>query len=469
MVFSSLTMIYVFLPIVLLLYFISPNRIKNFILLVSGLIFYAWGEPVYIWVMIVSSFTDYMAGLIMTKYDDNTKIRRIALIASMTVGLGFLMVFKYSGFFITNINDLFNTSIPIPELSLPIGISFYTFQSMSYTIDLYWRKIKVQKNFLDYLCYVSLFPQLVAGPIVKYEDVQNEIHERKVNIKLVGEGVNMFIKGLAKKVLLANNIGSLWTQIKVMDFNEISVVTAWIGILSFTFQIYYDFSGYSDMAIGLGKMLGFNFPPNFDHPYISKSISEFWRRWHITLGSWFREYIYIPLGGNRNGTLKTVRNSFIVWALTGFWHGASWNFILWGVFYGILIIFEKLYFRKVLEKLPSFIRIIYTFLLVVIGWVLFDTSNITEAGQLLKAMFGFGNTFIDDYSIYQISSYGIIFILCIVLSTNITEKVVSILTSKKSSTKLYYYSLPVIQVVIMVVCTAYLVDANYNPFLYFRF
>ena len=293
MVFSSLTMIYVFLPIVLITYFLSPNRVKNFILMVSGLIFYAWGEPVYIWVMIVSSCVDYMAGLIIDKFDDNQKVRKIALITSMIVDLGFLIVFKYSGFFITNINELFHSSIPVPELSLPIGISFYTFQSMSYTIDLYWRNIKVQKNFMDYLTYVSLFPQLVAGPIVRYEDVQNELTERKVNIKLVGEGVNYFIKGLAKKVLLANNIGPLWTSIKAMNFSEISTVTAWIGILSFTFQIYYDFSGYSDMAIGLGKMLGFNFPQNFDHPYISKSISEFWRRWHITLGSWFRSYVYI--------------------------------------------------------------------------------------------------------------------------------------------------------------------------------
>lgn len=469
MVFSSLTMIYIFLPIVLLLYFILPNRIKNLILLISGLIFYAWGEPVYIWVMVVSSLVDYMAGLIINKYDDNPKVRKIALITSMMVDLGFLMAFKYSGFFITNINTLFNTNIPIPELSLPIGISFYTFQSMSYTIDLYWRKIKVQKNFLDYLTYVSLFPQLVAGPIVKYQDIQNEIHERKVNIKLVGEGTNLFIKGLAKKVLLANNIGALWTEVKTLDFSEISVITAWIGILSFTFQIYYDFSGYSDMAIGLGKMLGFHFPKNFDHPYISKSVSEFWRRWHITMGSWFRDYVYIPLGGNRKGKLKMVRNTFIVWALTGFWHGAGWNFILWGLFYGIILMIEKVYLGKVLEKLPSFIRILYTFVLVVIGWVFFDTSSLTEAGQLIKAMFGFGNNFIDSYAKYQIASYIIVFIVCIVCSTNVREKVTNFLVNKNKTAKLYYYSLPILQLAIMIVCTAYLVDATYNPFLYFRF
>lgn len=469
MVFSSLTMIYVFLPIVLITYFLSPNRVKNFILMVSGLIFYAWGEPVYIWVMIVSSCVDYMAGLIIDKFDDNQKVRKIALITSMIVDLGFLIVFKYSGFFITNINELFHSSIPVPELSLPIGISFYTFQSMSYTIDLYWRNIKVQKNFMDYLTYVSLFPQLVAGPIVRYEDVQNELTERKVNIKLVGEGVNYFIKGLAKKVLLANNIGPLWTSIKAMNFSEISTVTAWIGILSFTFQIYYDFSGYSDMAIGLGKMLGFNFPQNFDHPYISKSISEFWRRWHITLGSWFRSYVYIPLGGNRCSKLKHIRNLLIVWGLTGFWHGANWNFIVWGLFYGVLLIFEKFYFNKVLEKLPSVIRILYTFLLVVIGWVFFDTDNMTQALSLIKTMFGGSHIFIDDYAKYQISSYGIVFLLCAVCGTGISNRVSEFLKKKKSSAKIYYYALPILQLAVIIISTAYLVDATYNPFLYFRF
>lgn len=469
MVFSSLVMLYVFLPIVLLIYFLSPNRIKNLILLISGLLFYAWGEPVYIWVMIVSSLVDYMAGLFLDKYNDNPKIRKLALIISMVVDLGFLMTFKYSGFLISNINGLIGTNIPIPDLPLPIGISFYTFQSMSYTIDLYWRKIKVQKNFLDYLTYVSLFPQLVAGPIVKYEDVQNEIHERKVNVKLFGEGTNLFIKGLTKKVLLANNIGSLWTEIKTLDFNEISMLTAWIGILSFTFQIYYDFSGYSDMAIGLGKMLGFNFPKNFDHPYISKSVTEFWRRWHITMNLWFRDYVYIPLGGNRCSKAKWIRNIFIVWALTGFWHGASWNFILWGLFYGVILMFEKLYFNKVLEKIPSIIRILYTFVLVVIGWVLFDTNSLTQAGQLLKSMFGFNHVFVDSYSMYQLSSYFVMFVLCIVCGTNIREKITTKLTSKKNTAKLYYYSLPVLQVIVIIISTAYLVDATYNPFLYFRF
>jgi alginate O-acetyltransferase complex protein AlgI len=462
-------MIYVFLPIVLLIYFVSSRRMKNVVLLVSGLIFYAWGEPKNIWIMVVSSFVDYMAGLVITMYDDKPKVRKGALIVSMCVDLGFLLFFKYSGFFITNLNGLLHTNIPVLELTLPIGISFYTFQSMSYTIDLYWRRIKVQRNFLDFLTYVSLFPQLVAGPIVRYQDVQDEIHERKVNINLVGEGVTIFIRGLSKKVLLANNIGSLWTEIKALDYTEISMLTAWLGILSFTFQIYYDFSGYSDMAVGLGKMLGFHFPQNFNHPYISKSVSEFWRRWHITMNVWFREYVYIPLGGNRCSTAKWIRNVFIVWAVTGFWHGADWNFILWGLFYGVLLLFEKFYFKKVLDKLPNLVCMLYNFLMVVIGWVLFDTDSIPQAGLYLKAMFGGNLIFTDSYSKYQLSCYFLMFLLCIVFSTDIRERLVKRFTTSEKSAKVYYTVLPIVQCVAMIVCTAYLVDASYNPFLYFRF
>ena len=293
MVFSSLTFFYFFLPVVLIVYMAASKKLKNLILLIAGLIFYAWGEPVYIWVMIASSLVDYAAGLYMSKSDKQSS-RRLALVISMVVDLGFLFVFKYSGFVVNVINTCFKTSITEPDLPLPIGISFYTFQSMSYTIDIYLKKVKVQKNFINYLTYVSLFPQLVAGPIVRYDEVAEEIDDRKINADNVGEGAGLFIKGLAKKVLLANNIGMLWTQIKAMDYSELSVLSAWLGILAFTFQIYFDFSGYSDMARGLGKIFGFNFPVNFDHPYQSKSISEFWRRWHITLGSWFRTYVYIP-------------------------------------------------------------------------------------------------------------------------------------------------------------------------------
>lgn len=371
----------------------------------SGLFFYAWGEPVYVVIMIFSSFIDYAAGLIIDKYDDNQKKRTAALLVSLIINLGLLGVFKYSGFFA----GIFG--IEIKQLPLPIGISFYTFQSMSYTIDMYMRKIKVQRSFLNFATYVSLFPQIVAGPIVRYEDVQNEIDSRKTNIFLLGEGAGIFVRGLSKKVLLANNIGLLWTEIKGMEYSELSAATAWIGILAFTFQIYYDFSGYSDMAVGLGKMLGFNFPENFDHPYISRSVSEFWRRWHITLGSWFKSYVYIPLGGNRCGKLKTLRNTLIVWGLTGFWHGASWNFIIWGLYFGGFIILEKIWLGKKLERLPSLLSIFYTFFIVVIGWVLFDTANLSSAGEFYKAMFGGNGKLFDSIAFYELKNYALIFLL----------------------------------------------------------
>ena len=467
MVFSSLTFMYYFLPIVLITYMISPPKVKNLILLISGLIFYAWGEPVYIVIMIISSFVDYYAGIIIGKNKSRKRQRR-PLILSMVVDLGFLVFFKYSGFIVRIINTCLKTDFNEPDLPLPIGISFYTFQSMSYTIDVYLKKVKVQKNFLNYVTYVSLFPQLVAGPIVRYEEVENEINTRKVNADIVGEGVGYFVKGLSKKVLLANNIGMLWTEIKAMDYSQLSVVTAWIGILAFTFQIYFDFSGYSDMAVGLGKMFGFNFPGNFDHPYQSKSISEFWRRWHITLGSWFRSYVYIPLGGNRNGKYKTYRNLIIVWFLTGLWHGASMNFIFWGLFYGALIIIERLGLGKILEKLPPFVSTAYTFILVVIGWVFFDIETMPKAISYLKAMFA-GHDFIDSYSLYQLKSYAIVFVLCIFASTDVWGKFTRRIENIKNLRNPYYYGVSITQVILILMCTCYLVDATYNPFLYFRF
>lgn len=467
MVFSSLTFLYFFLPVVLIVYMAASKKLKNLILLIAGLIFYAWGEPVYIWVMIASSLVDYAAGLYMSKSDKQSS-RRLALVISMVVDLGFLFVFKYSGFVVNVINTCFKTSITEPDLPLPIGISFYTFQSMSYTIDIYLKKVKVQKNFINYLTYVSLFPQLVAGPIVRYDEVAEEIDDRKINADNVGEGAGLFIKGLSKKVLLANNIGMLWTQIKAMDYSELSVLSAWLGILAFTFQIYFDFSGYSDMARGLGIIFGFNFPVNFDHPYQSKSISEFWRRWHITLGSWFRTYVYIPLGGNRNGKAKTYRNLAIVWLLTGFWHGASFNFILWGAFYGILIIIERLGFSKVLEKLPAAVSTAYTFFMVVLGWVLFDVDSMTDVIHYLKAMFA-GNVLCDSLALYQLGSYAVMFILCIFASTDCWSKITEKISAKKPLQGVYSISVPVVQLLLLLLSTCYLVDATYNPFLYFRF
>lgn len=463
MVFSSIIFLYFFLPCMLILYYTVPAKFRNIVLLISGLFFYAWGEPVYVLLMLLTTVVDYTAGRIIDRFDLNNKIRTAALLSSLIINLGILFTFKYSGFFA----GMFG--IELKKLPLPVGISFYTFQSISYTIDMYMRRIKVQKNFINYAAYVTLFPQIVAGPIVRYEDIQNEINGRKINIYCLGEGAGIFIKGLAKKVLLANNIGLLWTEIKGMNYSEISVLTAWLGIIAFTFQIYYDFSGYSDMAVGLGKMLGFNFPENFRHPYISRSISEFWRRWHITLGSWFRSYVYIPLGGNRKGKLKTLRNLLIVWGLTGLWHGASWNFILWGLYFGVIIIAEKIFLGKYLEKVNPVLSIFYSFLLVVLGWVLFDTNSIGDAFSYYSAMF-FGNgIFIDSSGLFELKNYAVILILCILGCGGLAGKLINRLHRNITASRLVYAVMPVVQTAALLVCTAYLADAGYNPFLYFRF
>lgn len=470
----------------MILYFISPMKIKNLIILVSGLFFYAWGEPICVFIMLFSTLVDYTAGLVMNKFDSDNRKRTICLVVSIVVNLGLLAVFKYSDFLIASVNSFFGSDITNPvvllnrainsvlhiglnesAVDLPIGISFFTFQSMSYTIDLYRRNIKVQKSFLAFASYVSLFPQIVAGPIVRYEDVQKEIETRKINVNKVSDGIALFVKGLSKKVLLANNIGILWTQIKAMDYSEISVLTAWLGILAFTFQIYFDFSGYSDMAVGLGKMLGFNFPANFDHPYMSKSVSEFWRRWHITLGNWFKSYVYISLGGNRGSMLKTLRNLLIVWALTGLWHGSSWNFVIWGLYFGVLIIIERVGFGKVLDKLPSAVGVAYTFIAVVFGWVLFETNTLTDCARYIGAMFGAGGVLVDASSKYYFVSYFIIFVICAFASTDVFAKLLGKVKNKHRL--VVSYCAPAVQLALMLVCTAFLVNATYNPFLYFRF
>lgn len=467
MVFSSLVFLFFFLPITMLLYFIIPDKFRNPLILATGLLFYAWGEPKYMVIMLISTAIDYIAGLLINKFNDNRKMQTVFLLVSVVMNLGLLSVFKYSSFIITSLNSAFGVNIPDPQLPLPIGISFYTFQSMSYTIDLYLKKIKVQKNFFSFAAYVTLFPQIVAGPIVRYEDVAREIDCRTISISKVSEGIGKFLKGLAKKVLLANNIGLVWTQVKAMNYGEISAATAWLGILAFTFQIYFDFSGYSDMAMGLGKMLGFNFPKNFDHPYLSRSISEFWRRWHITLGSWFREYVYIPLGGNRKGSARTIINLLITWSLTGLWHGSSWNFMLWGFYFGVLIVIERLGFGKILEKLPKGISMLYTFVMVIFGWVLFDTNTLSDAWSYIGAMFGANGVLGDSTALYLLASNVVIFVVCIFASTDIFTK----LTDKLSNTKpVALKSAAIIaQLLVLINCTAYLVDATYNPFLYFRF
>lgn len=458
---------FVFLPIVLILYYAVPKRFKNLFILISGLIFYAWGEPIYVLIMIASTLIDYTAGLLIHKFDKNKTVRLICLIVSLVMNLGLLGVFKYSGFIMQNIDAVFGTALFDPDhaLPLPIGISFFTFQSMSYTIDMYMRKIKVQKNPISFAAFVTLFPQIVAGPIVRYDDIAAELDNRTVNIDCIYEGILKFITGVGKKVLIANNIGMLWTSVKGMD--EPSALTAWLGIIAFTLQIYFDFSGYSDMAIGLGKMMGFNFPQNFNYPYQSKSISEFWRRWHITLGAWFKSYVYFPLGGSRKGKGRTVFNLAVVWLLTGIWHGASWNFILWGVLYGVVIIIEKLFLGKVLDKIPSFFSWLYTMILVILGWVLFDTADIPTALGYMGAMFGSTGVLWDNQSMYLLMNYGIIIVIAIFACTDTFKVILEKLREKAPA--LVNYITPFTKLAVLTLSTAYLADATYNPFLYFNF
>lgn len=475
MVFSSLTFLYIFLPIVLIIYYIVPKKFRNLFILLSGLFFYAWGEPIYVVIMIASTLIDYFAGLIIYKAGDRKTPRRIALIVSVVMNLSLLGFFKYSGFIVENINKIFGTSYGEPTSLLPIGISFFTFQSMSYTIDLYRGKINVQKNPITFAAFVTLFPQIVAGPIVRYEDIATELDNRIVNIDTIWEGVIQFATGLGKKVLIANNIGVVWDNIKALELSALPTATAWLGIGAYTLQIYFDFSGYSDMAIGIGKMLGFHFPKNFDYPYMSKSISEFWRRWHMTLSAWFKSYVYFPLGGSRKGLKRTILNLAIVWLLTGIWHGASWNFILWGVLYGVLIILEKLIKTllqkkdrlSILDKIPSFIKRIYTIVLVMLGWVLFDTDSISEGFSYIGRMFSFTGTFYDSYTIYILINFGVLFVIAIIGSTNLPKRVVNTLGKKIPAAS--SYGGIVFMAAVLLLSTAYLVDAGYNPFLYFNF
>lgn len=468
MVFSSLIFLFLFLPITLLAYYISPKRGRNLILLIVSLIFYAWGEPVYIAIMVFSMFFDYTNGILIDKFRNQKNKARAVMIGSIAVNLGILCFFKYYGFFVDNLNGLFNLGIQRMNLPLPIGISFYTFQTMTYTIDVYLGKVPVQKNIINFGAFVTMFPQLVAGPIVRYEDIHKQLDNRTESIGMFGEGVEIFISGLAKKVLLANNIGIIWSQVKATPIHELSVVSAWIGIVAFTFQIYFDFSGYSDMAIGLGKMLGFTLPKNFDYPYMSKSVTEFWRRWHISLGSWFREYVYIPLGGNRCSIPKQLRNLFVVWFLTGFWHGADWNFIIWGLYYGIILIIEKFILKDWLKKMPVFFNHLYTMVLVIIGWVFFEFENMSQGIGFIKTMFGLGgNAFADKAAVYYLYTNILLFIALIICSTPLLKRAVSSMREKMRMAGSIV--VPVIYFILIFLSTAYLVNESYNPFLYFRF
>lgn len=456
MVFSSLIFIFRFLPIFISVYYITPYKYKNFCVLIFSLFFYSFGEPKYFPIMISSIIVDYTVSILIQRNFENKNKCKALLLVSIVFNIGILIYFKYANFFIENINLLFNSSIDKLNLTLPLGISFYTFQTLSYTIDVYKGKVKAEKNIIDFGAFVSLFPQLIAGPIVKYSDINKEIKNRYINMENFELGLEEFIIGLSKKVLIANNIGMLWSEISNKDLVNISTPLAWLGIIAFSFQIYFDFSGYSSMAIGLGRMIGFNFPMNFNFPYISRSITEFWKRWHITLGSWFKEYVYIPLGGNRVNKTRVLFNLLIVWFLTGFWHGAEYTFILWGLYFFVLIYIEKIFLGKVLNNHRVFSHI-YSIFFLIIGWCIFAITDIKQLIIYLQKMFVY------DWGtdwIYYLRNYFVVIILCVVFSTPIVLKIYSKMNKVIKS---------IIIVLLFIISIAYLVDSSYNPFLYFRF
>ena len=458
MVFSSILFIFRFLPIAMGIYFLTPKKLKNLSLLILSLIFYSWGEPRYFLLMIASIFVDYFISINIEKNNKNKKIKILLLAISIIFNVGILFFFKYINFFIENINSIFNMSLNNVKITLPLGISFYTFQTMSYTIDVFLGKVKAEKNIINFGAFVCLFPQLIAGPIVKYIDISKELKNRDINLDEIQEGIRLFILGLGSKVLIANNIGSLWNEVETMGFNNISTILAWMGIIAFSLQIYFDFNGYSLMAIGLGKILGFNFPNNFNYPYESRSITEFWRRWHITLGQWFKQYVYIPLGGNRLGRARTYFNLFIVWFLTGLWHGASYNFILWGLYFFILICIEKNGLLNLLNK-HKLISHIYTIFFILVGWVLFAVIDLNQIISFLKKMFIFnaGNEWI-----YYLRNYIITYTIAIIFSTSFLKKIYNKFVKSNIVDT-------IILITIFLLSIAYLVDSSYNPFLYFRF
>lgn len=456
MVFSSLIFIFRFLPVFLILYFFAPDKYKNLTLLIFSLIFYSLGEPIYFPLMIASILVDYFIAIAIENNFNNRFKCRLLLMLSILFNMGMLFFFKYFNFFIDNINLIFSTSLSNLKLALPLGISFYTFQTLSYSIDVFNGKVKAERNIIDFGAFVSSFPQLIAGPIVKYTDINKEIKKRTHSLDNFENGMEEFIIGLSKKVLIANNIGVLWTEIYSKDITEISMPLAWIGILAFSFQIYFDFSGYSSMAIGLGKIMGFNYPTNFNFPYISRSISEFWRRWHITLGSWLREYVYIPLGGNRVNKKRLLFNLLLLWFLTGFWHGAEYTFILWGLYFFLLTYIEKRFLAKFLNNNVIFSHI-YTSFFLLIGWTIFAIDKIDLLSNYLKRMFSFNFTL--DW-LYYFNNYILVFILCFICSTPLVLNLYRKMNKPIKS---------LVIIAIFLLSIAYLVDSTYNPFLYFRF
>lgn len=467
MVFSSISFLYYFLPIVLIFYFIVPTKFKNFILFLSSFLFYFYGEPKYIIILILSSLINYSFALIIDKENTKSK-RKFYLILSVIINIGILFYYKYSNFFIDNINYLFKTNINFIKVVMPIGISFFTFQGMSYVIDVYREDVKANKSFIAFSTYLCLFPQLIAGPIVRYITIEDELKNRNHSFSLFSKGVQRFLIGLSKKVLLANTLGELSKLL--LNSNNITVLSYWIIAIIFTLQIYFDFSGYSDMAIGLGFIFGFKFLENFNYPLIASSITDFWRRWHISLSSWLRDYVYIPLGGNRVSNKKWIRNIFIVWFLTGFWHGASWNFIFWGLYFAIILIIEKKFLLQFLKKHKIFSHI-YTLFLIVISFVIFNGDSFTEVFSFLKSMFNIDSS-LELYNfetIYYLRSYLTIILIGIVAATPLISLLINKLRNKKALNLLINLLEPFYYISLLLIVTAYLIDGSFNPFLYFRF
>ena len=465
MLFTSISFLYYFLPALIIIYFITPKKYKNIILLIASLLFYLYGEPKYVFLMIAEIIIAYIGAILIDKYKSQSKN---ILITTLFIHIFLLIIFKYTDFIIQSINDISNANIKLLNIALPIGISFYTFQIISYVIDVYNGKVKVQKSIIKLATYVSLFPQLVAGPIVRYQTVEKELDDRVHSFNNFAYGIRRFSIGLAKKVLIANALGELCTKAFLAD--EKTIVFFWIFGISYMLQLYFDFSAYSDMAIGLGRIFGFNFPENFNYPYISKSITEFWRRWHISLSTWFKDYVYIPLGGNRDGKYKQIRNILIVWLLTGIWHGANWTFLIWGLLFGIILIIEKIFLNKFMEKLPSFIRRIYVLFIVMILFIIFNSDNMSVALTNIKGLFGMnGEVFINDYTLHYLKSYLLILIISLLGATPFIKTLIDKLRKNKYINNIINILEPILIVMILFVVTSYLIDNSYNPFLYFRF
>lgn len=466
MLFSSVPFLFYFLPTVLLVYFLVPKREKNGVLLLSSLVFYGWGEPRYLPVMLVSILQGYIFGRLIERFRD-TRRAKLFLVLSVLLSLGTLAYFKYADFMIANLNALTGLSAPLLRLALPVGISFYTFQILSYTVDVYRGTVPAQRNFIDLAAYIAMFPQLIAGPIVRYSDIAVQLKTREHSVSEAASGARRFILGLAKKILLANLLGELVSSFRASA--DLSVLYYWLGAIAFTLQIYYDFSGYSDMAIGLGRIFGFRFPENFQYPYLSGSITEFWRRWHISLGSWFRDYLYIPLGGNRKGSARQLLNILLVWLATGLWHGAAWNFVLWGLLYAVLLTAEKLFLLRGLQKLHV-LNHVYVLLFVTLGFVLFDASSVQDAAQSIRAMFGGGGLpLVSAESLYELRSCTVLLLLAVVGATPLAKSLCAAVQRSRAGKTALAVLEPVGLTALLAVCTAFLVDGSFNPFLYFRF